>query len=284
MSTALAEAICVSRRSLLNWRDRPESIRPAHRLTIDILYCKHFLIPEWDKQGQPRSPVLLPDDMARRPDLWMSFLHRLSFGTIELESPMSREDFERAVSTEKLPGGMSREIFYEAFNAFSTLQWIWRKIVEHGEPFHITDESIKSLHVNFMRGLRDDAGLYSSKMRVMGRLENVHTTLPEDIPEEVNRWVFRCGKAAALDEIAKAHAWFIAIHPFGDGNGRVGRALVTAQCLNASLMPPLLNSHNQAIYYAAMEHAMAHGRHAPLIRLFHVAAEEAKTAWPNMVR
>jgi len=49
-------------------------------------------------------------------------------------------------------------------------------------------------------------------------------------------------------------------------------------------MPPLLNSHNQAIYYAAMEHAMAHGRHAPLIRLFHVAAEEAKTAWPNMVR
>jgi hypothetical protein len=273
MSSSLAEAIGVSRRSLPNWRDRPESIKPAYRLNIDILYCKHFLIPEWDKQRDALPSVLLPDDMSRQPALWMPLLRRLSFGTIEIESHMSKSDFERAIDTAKLPGNMSRETFYEAFNTFVTLQWLWQKIVVHGEPFHIADESIKGLHTDFMRGLRDDAGFYSTNIRVMGRLENVHTTLPEDIPEEVNRWVFKCGKAATLDEIARAHAWFIAIHPFGDGNGRVGRALVMAQCLNAGLMPPLLNSRNQAVYYAAMEHAMVHGRHTPLIRLFHEAAK-----------
>jgi hypothetical protein len=72
-----------------------------------------------------------------------------------------------------------------------------------------------------------------------------------------------------LDEIAKAHAWFIAIHPFGDGNGRVSRALVMAQCLNARLMPPIFDGENRAMYCAAMEHAMVHGRYAPLVRLFH---------------
>ncbi|TXK92776.1 hypothetical protein BMR07_02700 [Methylococcaceae bacterium CS1] len=48
--------------------------------------------------------------------------------------------------------------------------------------------------------------------------------------------------------IPKAHAYFIAIHPFGDGNGRVGRALVMVQCLNARLMPPTFDGKNRAMY------------------------------------
>jgi hypothetical protein len=66
--------------------------------------------------------------------------------------------------------------------------------------------------------------------------------------------------------------YFILIHPFGDGNGRVGRALVMAQCLNARLMPPVFDAENRAMYYAAMQHAMKHGRYAPLVRLFYEAA------------
>jgi len=36
-------------------------------------------------------------------------------------------------------------------------------------------------------------------------------------------------------------------------------------------MPPLFDGQNRAMYYAAMEHAMVHGRYAPLIRLLHEA-------------
>ncbi len=38
----------------------------------------------------------------------------------------------------------------------------------------------------------DDAVFYSAQLRVMGRLEGVSTTLPEDIPEKMNRWVYKC--------------------------------------------------------------------------------------------
>ena len=276
MSASLAEAIGVSRRSLPNWRDRPDSIKPEYRFNIDVLYCKHFLIPEWDKPGQSFSPVLLPDSLPKNKALLMPFLRRLSYGTIEIETAMSKAHFDQAIDTEKLPKKMSREAFHEAVNTFLTLKWLWWKIIGHGEAFKVSEESIKALHADFMRGIREDAGFFSGKVRVMGRLEAVHTTLPEDIPEEMNRWAYKCSDAATLAEIAEAHAYFIAVHPFGDGNGRVGRALVMAQCLNARLMPPLFDGENRAIYYAAMEHAMVHGRHLPLVRLFHESSERSK--------
>ena len=96
----------------------------------------------------------------------------------------------------------------------------------------ITEESIKTLHADFMRGFFDDAGAYSKILRMMGQLEGEQTTEPDDIEEEMNRWVYKEAKAETLEAIAKAHAYFIMIHPFGDGNGRVGGALVRIQCLD----------------------------------------------------
>jgi Fic family protein len=185
---------------------------------------------------------------------------------------MAKADFDKIVDEEKLPRDMDRQTFHEGFNTFFTYKELWQKIVEHGERMDITEESIKSLHAGFMRGVYDNAGLYSTKLRVMGQLDGVQTTAPEDIAEEMNRWVYKAAKSATLEEIARAHVYFILIHPFGDGNGRVGRALIMVQCLNVRLMPPVFDGENRAMYYAAMEHAMKHGRYAPLHRLFYEAA------------
>lgn len=275
-STKLAEVIGISRRTLHNWRDRPNSIKPEHRLDIDVLYCKHFLISEWDHPEQRFAPVLLPDDMPNNEALFMPFLRRVSYGTIEIETDIAKADFDKVIDEKKLPKNMDRTTFHEAVNTFLTHRWLWRKIVEHNETMVVTEENIKSLHVDFMRGVNENAGFYSTKIRMMGKLETVHTTLPEDIPEELNRWVYKTRQAATLEEIAKAHAYFIAIHPFGDGNGRVARAVVMMQCLNARLMPPVFDGENRAMYYSAMEHAMSHGRYAPLVRLFYEAALRGK--------
>lgn len=272
-STKLAEAIGVSRRTLLNWRGKPESISSTHRMDIDVLYCKCFVIPEWDKPKQTFKPVLLPDDMPHNEALFMPFLRRLSYGTIEIETDMAKADFDKIIDEEKLPKNMDRRAFHEAVNAFFTHRRLWQQIVEYEDNMSITEDSIKSLHTAFMQGFYENAGFYSTKLRVTGRLDTVQTTAPEDIAEEMNRWVYKTGKSATLEDIAKAHAYFMSIHPFGDGNGRVGRALVMVQCLNARLMPPVFDGENRAMYYAAMGHAMVHGRYAPLIRLFYEAAQ-----------
>ena len=272
-TTKLSEAIGISRRSLLNWKSKPESISAEHRLSIDVLYCRVFTIPEWDMAGQTFDPVLLPDNMPHNEALFLPFLRRLSYGTIEIETDMVKADFDKIIDGDKLPKNMTRQRFHEGFNAFFTHRHLWQSIVEVGEAWVTTEDSIKSLHADFMRGVHEHAGFYSTRIRVMGQLEGVQTTAPEDIAEEMNRWVYKVARSATLDEIARAHAYFILIHPFGDGNGRVGRALVMAQCLNARLMPPVFDGENRAMYYAAMEHAMKHGRYIPLVRLFYEAAQ-----------
>jgi fido (protein-threonine AMPylation protein) len=271
-STKLSEALGISRRTLLNWKQTPESISMKYRLDIDVLYCKHFIIPKWDNPRQTFEAVLLPDNMPHNETLFLPFLRRLSYGTIEIETDMAKADFDSIMDEKKLPKGIDRQTFYEGFNTFMTHKQLWLRIVEHDDPMPITVETIRTVHSDFMRGIYDNAGFFSTKIRVMGQLEGVRTTDPTDIEEEIYRWVYREAKAATLESIAKAHAYFILIHPFGDGNGRVGRALVMMQCLNARLMPPLFNGDNKAMYYAAMEYAMKHGRYAPLVRLFHEAA------------
>ncbi len=273
-STKLAEALSITRRTLLNWRRKPESISAKYRLDIDVLYCQHFLIPEWDVPKQTFATVLLPDTLPHNEAQFLPFLRRLSYGTIEIETEMAKVDFDSIIDGKKLPKNMDKQTFHEGFNAFMTHQQLWQKIIEHGESLPITVDNIKTLHIDFMRGVYDNAGFFSIKHRIMGQLEGVQTTEPEDIDEEMHRWVYKVAKSASLEEIAKAHVYFILIHPFGDGNGRVGRAIVLAQCLNARLMPPVFAGHNRAMYYAAMQHAMKHGRYAPLIRLFYEATQQ----------
>ena len=135
----MAEAIGVSRRTLPNWRDKPESIKPEHRLDIDVLYCKHFVIPEWDKPRQTFDTVLLPDDMPNNEALFMPFLRRLSYGTIEIETDMAKADFDKVIDEEKLPKNMDRQKFIEAFKTFITHKRLWRKIVEYDGRVNISD-------------------------------------------------------------------------------------------------------------------------------------------------
>jgi fido (protein-threonine AMPylation protein) len=273
MSTKLSKALGVSRTSLVNWLDKPDSISADNRFNIDVLYCKHFVVPEWDTQRQSFEPVLLPDNMLNNHKVFVLFLRRLSYGTIEIETGMRKDEFDKAIDAKKLPKNMTVEIFHEAFNTFMTLQKLWQEIIERGDAFKVSEDNIKVLHNGFMRGVHQDAGFYSQKRRVMGQLEGFETTWSEDIPEEMNRWVYKYKNAEKVEDLAESHAHFMAIHPFGDGNGRVGRALLMAQCLNARLMPPVFNAANRAMYYASMEYAMVHGRHAPLARLIYEASQ-----------
>jgi len=110
----LSEALGVSRRTLLNWRQKPESISAKYRLDIDVLYCQHFLIPEWDVPKQTFEAVLLPDDMPHNEALFLPFLRRISYGTIEIETDMAKADFDNIIDEKRCPRIWTGRLFLKA--------------------------------------------------------------------------------------------------------------------------------------------------------------------------
>lgn len=111
---------------------------------------------------------------------------------------------------------------------------------------------VRELHERLMRGVRGDAATPGEFRRSQNWIGPPGCTLadasfvpppPEQLMECLGAWetFLHDRSLPALVQIALAHSQFEAIHPFLDGNGRVGRLLITLTLVERDLLPsPLL--------------------------------------------
>lgn len=112
---------------------------------------------------------------------------------------------------------------------------------------------IKDLHKNLKEGVFEDrANGYAIgdwKKRA-NRVSDIKTVLPQEVPEKIHGLLEEYQKIekVTLCDIAKFHAKFENIHPFQDGNGRVGRMIILKQCLENDIIPIIIQDVNKAEY------------------------------------
>lgn len=75
-------------------------------------------------------------------------------------------------------------------------------------------------------------------------------------------------KEKDLSYLASFYARFEQIHPFADGNGRVGRLILYKECLKEGITPFIVDDTRKADYYNALEQFQAYDNHQPLIDYF----------------
>lgn len=75
-------------------------------------------------------------------------------------------------------------------------------------------------------------------------------------------------KEKDLSYLASFHARIEQIHPFADGNGRVGRLILYKECLKEGITPFIVDDTRKADYYNALEQFQAYDNHQPLIDYF----------------
>ncbi len=133
---------------------------------------------------------------------------------------------------------------------------VLRKILKREFPQRITEASIKEIHRLLMQGVREDGGSYSPHQRGIRGLD-IMLTHPQDIPEEMVQLIrqWNSGKQKNIQSIAKFHSDFELIHPFGDGNGRVGRLIMVLQCQAEDYAPVIIENSRKAEYYEVLEYA-----------------------------
>jgi Fic family protein len=77
-----------------------------------------------------------------------------------------------------------------------------------------------------------------------------------------------------IAQAAKIHAQFEQIHPFSDGNGRVGRLLLHAMFLRANYPPAVIRQERKRFYLHALNRAQLHGDFGELENVLYDAVLE----------
>jgi len=157
---------------------------------------------------------------------------------------------------------------FEAANHFRCFDYI---LDTANEP--ITEDYIKQLHRMLKSGVMEDdtdyavIGDYKKYPNEVGEIE---TALPEDVSGLVQKLLRKYESKPPLDlyDVAEFHATFEKIHPFYDGNGRIGRLLMLKQCLANSIVPFFINEDVKHFYYVGLKEWQSDEKKERLIDVF----------------
>ncbi|MGL5434168.1 MAG: Fic family protein [Lachnospiraceae bacterium] len=121
----------------------------------------------------------------------------------------------------------------------------------------LTEKFIKQLHSVLKNGTSDSrknwfvVGDYKKLPNEVGGRE---TTPPEQVQTEIKELLryYNSSNRRTMDEIIDFHVKFERIHPFQDGNGRVGRLILFKECLRNNVIPFIIDEKLKMFYYRGM--------------------------------
>lgn len=122
----------------------------------------------------------------------------------------------------------------------------------------LTEELIKHYHYLLKRGTSDErkdwfkVGEYKQLANEVGGFE---TTKPKEVASKVKELLehYNSLEKVILEDIIDFHYKFECIHPFQDGNGRIGRIIMFKECLKHNIMPFIIDDKNKLFYYRGLK-------------------------------
>ncbi|MCI8765034.1 MAG: cell filamentation protein Fic [Lachnospiraceae bacterium] len=131
------------------------------------------------------------------------------------------------------------------------------RIIDHAKSV-LTEKFIKELHLTLKSGTSDSrkewfaVGDYKKLPNEVGGVE---TALPEEVACKMKRLLteYNAKEEKTLEDILDFHVKFERIHPFQDGNGRVGRLIMFKECLKYNIVPFIIEDNLKLFYYRGLK-------------------------------
>lgn len=129
-------------------------------------------------------------------------------------------------------------------------------IIDRAED-KLTESLIKELHLILKSGTSDsrkDWFAVGDYKRLPNEVGGNETTAPEDVHREIQALLkeYNGKKQKSFEDIIDLHQRFEAIHPFQDGNGRVGRLVIFKECLANGYVPFIITEELKMFYYRGL--------------------------------
>lgn len=121
----------------------------------------------------------------------------------------------------------------------------------------LTEKFIKELHLILKNGTSDsrkDWFVVGDYKKLPNEVGGVDTALPEEVADKMKALLteYNAKEKKTFEDILDFHVKFERIHPFQDGNGRVGRLIMFKECLANGLVPFIIADDMKAFYYRGL--------------------------------
>lgn len=122
----------------------------------------------------------------------------------------------------------------------------------------LTEKFIKDLHFILKNGTSDSrkdwfaVGDYKKLPNEVGGMD---TTIPEEVADKMKILLmeYNAKDAKTFEDILDFHVKFERIHPFQDGNGRIGRLIMFKECLKNNIVPFIVDDNLKMFYYLGLK-------------------------------
>ena len=180
---------------------------------------------------------------------------RLTYNSNRIEGSKLSEDQTRLIFETNTIGaeeGLPVDDIIETANHFRAIDYV---IDCAEEP--LTEEIIKKLHKILKTGTKDsylswfNVGDYKQKANVVGGNE---TNYPAKVHADIKNLLAEYEKKdVTINDVIEFHYNFEKIHPFQDGNGRVGRLICFKECLRFNIVPFIIEDNKKVFYYRGLK-------------------------------
>lgn len=130
-------------------------------------------------------------------------------------------------------------------------------VIDHADDI-LSEKFIKELHLtlkNGTSGSRKDWFAVGEYKKIPNEVGGMDTALPEEVADKMKTLLkeYNVIKEKTLEDILDFHVKFERIHPFQDGNGRVGRLIMFKECLKHNIVPFIIEDNLKLFYYRGLK-------------------------------
>lgn len=222
---------------------------------------------EYDSLKSGKEPLLAMIDEVEIPE------NVYNSNAIE-NSTLTLKETEKILLEQELSRDVSLREVFEAKNLARVI--IYKRDKAHNNA--LTKDLILLLHQMLIGGIDD---CIAGRFRKQGEFVRVGTHIapaPENVERMIEAILLEYSsnlEAYFLDKIAKFHLDFETIHPFCDGNGRIGRVIVNFQLLQYGFPRVIIRNKEKSAYYQAFKDYKERKNTKPMEKILALALIEA---------
>ncbi|MBU1939329.1 Fic family protein [Candidatus Micrarchaeota archaeon] len=202
-----------------------------------------------EKTRQEYKQIISKLTKKQLQDLFDRFTVNFTYESNALEgNSLTLKDVAIVLFEGKVPDGTDLREVYETRNSRGVVGLILKK------KFKVKEKDTIKMHEMLVKDMEIETGYKKIPNFLLGR--DVETTPPEKVGREMKaliEWFGGEKKMHPLQKAALFHGKFEKIHPFDDGNGRVGRFLINVALVNAGYAPLIIRKSQRTAYLKCLQ-------------------------------